>query len=409
MLWALLLYQADMARQQSVPTGYPFTPGPPPRAAGGESPVRFEAAGLQGAAATRGGRLPELDALRGLAAVVVLLHHGLLSGDLLSGQFGRWLGASPLQPIRTGRPAVMFFFMLSGFVLTKALRDRGFRLSVRPWAAWAAQRTVRLCLPVAGSVTLSLILYTVFFDGAWPLEAEWLRVGVWTSPPTPASVAWQGSLLALGAGYTLNNALWSLVHEWRFSMLLPFVLALPVLGRGTVPLVLAALAASGWAIGTYGSVTYVGLTAIDTVKATLYFSLPFVLGVALETGGAARWPADRWTTALGLAAVLGLCRNGSDYAIFIASAILIWLALQPGLLRRVLRHPALRFFGTISFSLYLVHIPVLAALHHGLHDRLPAAAICGLGILASLPAAWVFHKAVERPAHRLARRIDRPA
>ena len=174
-------------------------------------------------------------------------------------------------------------------------------------------------------------------------------------------------------------------------------------------LVLAALAASSWAVGPYGWTTYVGDTAIGTAKATLYFSLPFVLGMALETGGAARLPADRWITVLGLAAVLGLCRNGSDYAIFIASAILIWLALQPGPLRRVLRHPALRFLGTVSFSLYLVHIPVLAALQHGLHGRLSPAAICAVGVLASLLAAWVFYRTVERPAHRLARRVERMA
>lgn len=94
------------------------------------------------------------------------------------------------------------------------------------------------------------------------------------------------------------------------------------------------------------------------------------------------------------------------HAIFIASAILIWLALQPGSLQRALRHPALRFLETVSFSLYLVHLPVLAALQHGLHGRLRVAAIWGIGVLTSLAAAWVFYRAVERPAHRLAQRVE---
>ncbi len=365
---------------------------------------------MQDVAASPGRRLSELDSLRGLAAVVVLLHHSLLSADLLSGRLGQFLGATPLQPIRTGRPAVMFFFMLSGFVLTKALRDRGFVLSVRSWAAWAAQRTVRLCMPVAGSVALSLVLYALFFDGAWPMEGQWLRENVWQRPATLASAASQVSLVALGDGFTLNNALWSLAHEWRFSMLLPAVLAAPVLGsRGAVLLVLAAMAASSWAAGVHGSSLYVGDTVIGTLKATLYFSLPFVLGMALEAGGAARRPAGRWMTVLGLLAVLGLCRDGSDYAIFIGSALLIWLALQPGSLRRALRHSALRFLGTISFSLYLVHVPVLAALQHGLHRELPPVAIWAIGVCASLLVAWLFYRIVERPAHRLARHVDRMA
>lgn len=396
-----------MIRFPNVPTAHPFTQGPRPGAVVGGSPARVEVAGLQDGAARPSRRLPELDALRGVAAVVVLLHHGLLSADLLSGQFGRWLGATPLQPIRTGRPAVVFFFMLSGFVLTKALRDRGFVLSVRSWAIWAAQRTIRLCLPVAGSVLLSLSLYALFFDGTWLTEGQWLRENVWQQPPTSTSVASEVFLVALDDRFTLNNVLWSLAHEWRFSMLLPLVLAAPVLGRGTVPLVLAATAASSWAAGTYGSMMYVGATVFATVKATLYFSLPFVLGTALELSGAARRPAGHWTTVLGLAAVLGLCRNGSDYAIFIGSALLIWLALQPGLLQRVLRHPALSFLGTISFSLYLVHVPLLAALQHGLRHRVPSEAICALGVSVSLPAAWLFYEAIERPAHRLARYVDR--
>ena len=399
-----------MTPQQSVSTGHPIMPDRQPGVVTARSHARLGVASA-GDGTAPGRRLGELDALRGLAAVAVLLHHSLLSGGFLAGPLGRWLAATPLQPIQSGRPAVMFFFMLSGFVLCKALRDRGFELSARSWAAWAAQRTIRLCLPVLASVALSLLLYAVVFDGTWPTEGEWLRERVWQHPPTLGTVASNGSLLALdGEGYALNNVLWSLVHEWRFSMLVPVLLALPVLGaRGTASLVLAATAVSSWAGGMYGWSLFAGAGVVGTIKASLYFSLPFILGMALELGAAARWPADRWLTVLGLAAVLGLCRNGSDYAIFIASAILIWLSLQPGPMQRALRRPAPRFLGTVSFSLYLVHVPVLAAVQHGLHDRLPPAALWGIGILCSLLAAWVFCRVVERPAHRLARRVDRMA
>lgn len=399
-----------MTPQQSASTGHSIVPAYQPEVFTGKSRSRLGVAGARSTAAP-GRRLGELDSLRGLAAVVVLLHHSLLSADVLAGPLGRWLAVTPLQPIQSGRPAVMFFFMLSGYVLTKALRDRGFVLSARSWAVWAAQRTIRLCVPVAGSVVLSLILYAAVFDGTWATEGKWLRESVWQHPPTLGAAVSNGSLLALdGDGFALNNVLWSLVHEWRFSMLLPVLLAAPVLGaRGTALLVLGATAASGWAGGMYGWSLFAGATVVGTVKASLYFSLPFVLGMALEIGGAARLRADRWLTVLGLAAVLGLCRNGSDYAVFVASAILIWLALQPGPVQRTLRHPALRFLGTVSFSLYLVHVPVLAALQHGLHGRLPAAAMWGVGIATSLAAAWAFFRVVERPAHRLARRVDRMA
>ena len=57
----------------------------------------------------------------------------------------------------------------------------------------------------------------------------------------------------------------------------------------------------------------------------------------------------------------------------------------------------------MSFSLYLVHVPVALALAHALHGALPAPAIAVLTVVLALPAAAVFHKAVERPSLLLSR------
>jgi peptidoglycan/LPS O-acetylase OafA/YrhL len=61
----------------------------------------------------------------------------------------------------------------------------------------------------------------------------------------------------------------------------------------------------------------------------------------------------------------------------------------------------------VSFSLYLIHEPVLGVLHHTLHDLLPPAAICTISLAAAIPAAWLFYLGAELPVHRLARRIGR--
>lgn len=70
-----------------------------------------------------------------------------------------------------------------------------------------------------------------------------------------------------------------------------------------------------------------------------------------------------------------------------------------------MRWPGLTWLGTISFSLYLVHVPLLNAVFHSLHDRVPLAAVAALSVLGALPLAWMFYVAVERPAHRLARLV----
>ena len=66
-----------------------------------------------------------------------------------------------------------------------------------------------------------------------------------------------------------------------------------------------------------------------------------------------------------------------------------------------------RFFGRTSFSLYLVHMPVLAFAAHATQGWLsPWTALC-LGALASPVVAVLFYAAVEVPSHRLSRRVGR--
>src|SRR3954464_2526138 len=100
------------------------------------------------------GRLPELDALRGSAAFAVLVFHTL--HVIGQGRLPPWLEQgravyaltvhSPLRPVFFGREAVLFFFVLSGYVLTRSLMRSG----SPGLLAFAAQRTIRLGLPVAG-------------------------------------------------------------------------------------------------------------------------------------------------------------------------------------------------------------------------------------------------------------------
>lgn len=97
----------------------------------------------------------------------------------------------------------------------------------------------------------------------------------------------------------------------------------------------------------------------------------------------------------------------SDLAIYLGAAILIVVAQEPGGFRRLLRHRVMTWLGHISFSLYLVHVPILVATLYAV-DRWAspiAAAVIG-GILA-LATAALMRVAVEEPSRRLARRVAR--
>ena len=107
-------------------------------------------------------RVTSLDGLRGLAAVVVLVHHALLTAPVLaSAYYGgsvsdasdpvSWaLTYTPLHLIWAGTEAVYLFFVLSGVVLTfPVLRSRSFS-----WLAYYPSRLLRLYGPIVFAVLL---------------------------------------------------------------------------------------------------------------------------------------------------------------------------------------------------------------------------------------------------------------
>ena len=84
-----------------------------------------------------GRHYPQLDALRGIAALMVVINHFVLVGPLW------WVTKSPLRVLALGHEAVILFFVISGFVLTLQLTsDR--RVTYRDYVV---KRICRIYLP----------------------------------------------------------------------------------------------------------------------------------------------------------------------------------------------------------------------------------------------------------------------
>lgn len=358
------------------------------------------------------GRLSELDALRGIAAFLVLLQHARVMGldprpfdnPLLERAAHMLMHFSPIRVLEFGRAGVLFFFVLSGYVLTRALLRNG----SPGLLAFAAQRSIRLLLPVAASVLLSAGLYAAVVTEPELLTGE-LRdhtLHLWRAAPDLSDILRNSALLLTESDRVeLNPVLWSLVHEWRLTLLLPLVL----LFRKRVWWLLA-LGCAGMALGAMGSGSenrvQLGPQFHSTAVASLYFSLAIASGAALAFLGA----ISRLTTGQRLAggiASLALFGFASDLAVYIASVLLIVVAQQPGVFRRLLHRTPLVWLGHVSYSLYLVHAPVLAATVILLHEMLPIWACLMVGIVATLPAAELLHRLAEVPARDLARRVER--
>lgn len=365
------------------------------------------------------GRLAALDGLRGIAALVVVAHHALLLVPGLAQQFGGagslpgqpwWLGQTPLHLLWAGSEAVAVFFVLSGYVLALPFVDgRRSVASVKTWVGYYPQRMTRLYLPVVAAALLTAALVHLF-----PRDGQ-RQLSWWYSlHDTEVSVESVVRLALLLPGSTwLNSPFWSLRWEVLFSLLLPLYLV-----------VLAAARHWPWVFSTAGValVVAIGSSTYGLAGDALQYLGTFAAGALLAQHRAAVsvWAAARgrafWgVTALSAVAAfqltwlwphVGLTQLGTA----VGAVLVVLLFLSCGAARRVGSNRTALWLGRISFSLYLVHEPIMMSFASRVSTgslALDVAVVLCAGLATSVCTAVVFTRWVEVPAHRLSRFLGR--
>lgn len=365
-------------------------------------------------------RIAALDGLRGVAAIVVVFHHLFLVAQPFVRQQGGsaigspywWVSQTPLKLATAGNEAVLVFFVLSGLVVSlPALKPGNFS-----WSAFLSGRLVRLYLPVWASIALGTVLVW-----AIPRNDSAVRDGTWMDNAQATSTTWptilsQASLTRVS--YDLNNVLWSLRWELLFSVLLPVFIAL------------ALVTARYWlvAVAVALGLSTVGLVEqIDALRYLPVFFIGTLMAVRLDA--ISEWMQARtqrprsvlWAAALTIGALLLLvCQwlvrpiipaatfaNSLVAQLSVVGAVgLVLVAIGVPTVRSLLESRVSQWLGRVSFSLYLIHVPIVATLTFLLGDsRWWLVAL--LTTPVALLVAWGFNHAVERPSHRLARYITR--
>jgi len=354
-------------------------------------------------------RLHSLDGLRGIAALVVLVMHVMLTSDVFaepvlhlnaptSLSWWQWaLIYTPLHLAWDGSVAVYIFFILSGVVLTLPIVSQGSKFS---WRSYYPKRLIRLYLPVWGAVVVGTLIALMI-----PRKDD-ASYGTWlSSRPGVTSSGVVRDLTLVAGPSDVISPLWTLQWEVLFSVLLPlyavFALKLRVAWWIKMTLVLAAVGA-GVLLG-YESVAYMSMFAIGSVLATV---LPR-LGAARRSSALASatllaiiLATARWL-ALGAGAneaVLNLLR----LVAVIGAGALVVLAVTWLPLNRWLSGSLSQWLGAVSFSLYLIHEPIVLGVSY-----LVGPDWVWFAIPISLGAAWIFWRVVEAPSHRLAQYIGR--
>lgn len=330
-------------------------------------------------------RFEELDGLRGIAALWVVLFHltGGLAHFWLRGQSALADAVVPFTANIEGTLAVDLFFIISGFVICMTL-DRS-----RTVLDFAASRFARL------------------FPAYWMAVAISVAVGMALPLPQLPVTAVQGAVnLTMLQDYlgvrAVDPSYWSLSIELGFYALMAVVL-LTGQRRRIEALGLA------WVLVAFASndlLPQLGVTLPWRVLTGLAFRYAglFYAGILFYRIRTERFT---WWRVAGIA--IGFATRVAflpPKMIAIECGILLTVSLAMAGRLPILRTRPLLFLGTISYSLYLVHQPLGVRLMLGLH-ALGGAAWLNLAatLVMLIGLATVMTYAVERPGTRLLRRL----
>lgn len=363
-------------------------------------------------------RYRSLDGLRGVAALVVVFHHSLLTIPSIAeypgvpkiGSLVWWLEVSPLKLFSAGAEAVLVFFVLSGFVLVLPVaRRRNY-----DWVAYYFRRGIRLYLPVVASIALAGVVIVLTQRVALGNGSAW--VSAW-SIPAPDWGIFVSSLDIFAPGNLVNNPLWTLRWEIIFS------LALPLFAFGAI------LARRWWLAAITAVLLVVFIGVLKNVALFQYLPVFFAGSVlAVNAERLSLWSERirglRWVSPAWFALLLGgfaLLIAGWMFAFlgtvpylpqilsalsFVGAVVIVAVAFLWRPFASVLTLAPARWLGRVSFSLYLVHVPIIIAAANlfGAEHRLIAILVA---IPVSLIVAELFARLVEAPAHRLSQRVGR--
>ena len=328
---------------------------------------------------------------------------------------------TPLALLFAGAFAVAIFFVLSGFVLTIGFFQTQSESVIKKLAA---KRYLRLMLPALAITMMCFVLIKLGFpqyiaEVTKITGSSWLGTG-WSFDATFLHAFHSGTMgIFVDGGSAYDNVLWTMKTEFIGSFaVFAFVL---LFGKSKH--------------------RWVSYLAVIIVTFNTWF-LPFIIGVALAdlyaSGRLESFKKKRWT----VGALVGVVLFGAypiadtsmtmysfvsnqlfanvtiDYLVLyltIGATLLIFAVLSNKRLTSWLERPKVSILGKYTFSLYLVHLPVLyttgmltfLALHTYLGYNAAVLATLLVNVPVVVLATVFFERYVDAPAIKFSSTVAR--
>lgn len=361
--------------------------------------------------------------MRGIAALCVAVGHSftvMSNGRIEEPHFALRAGNAFLaagEILVQPNTAVVFFYVLSGFVLGEALRRRTSG-GLRHVTAFAVRRLWRLLpvmwLSILFAAVVALTVRHAPFEGATAWFRQFLSVAV--SP---------GILVRnfLGLSYSINSVLWSIQIELAMIALLP-------------PMAWLSERTGAWTDGIVIALLYlVSLFLWGAVPNFVMFAYCFYFGVTLPKFLSTPATAACLGNGFGLLVALALLvpveylyvsnHLWMPYKFFVdtlvSGYVLGFILLRADCTRaRFLDHPVLVWLGDISYSFYCFAMPVLILVAWALLMIVPQSfavtdlganvivlACLLLGVAVSLALAKISFRRIESPCIAIGRQSSK--
>jgi peptidoglycan/LPS O-acetylase OafA/YrhL len=274
--------------------------------------------------------IPQLDGLRGLAVLLVLLAHSAIAFTRVPSL--KWIDGY-------GSLGVQLFFVLSGFLITGILLDsKGTPYFFRNFFVRRGLRIYPLYYALLGFVVFSGVVHRHGVHW-WPYILYLSNFFGGITQPAPLGVAW------------------SLAVEEQFYLLWPFIVS-----------VLSLRSLERFCFATIICASCLRITGVLALHNTLLQLDALAAGalIACRLDQIASWrPSARFFACLlplGVSLPVGLWNNLSQtLQVLSSAALLIVLLDNQAASSDLFRAPALRYLGKVSYGIYLLHSLVFAA------------------------------------------------
>lgn len=332
-------------------------------------------------------RLPFIDSLKAIASQLILLHHLAFYGPL-SEAAHRTLPLVFEWLARDARIAVQVFLVIGGFLAARSLAPEGVLATRKPFE-YIRKRYFKLAIPLIGAVFVSIVLSAIarqlFRDEAIP------------NAPTILQILAHATLLhgILGVE-SLSAGVWYIAIDFQLFTLL---LGTLWVARRFAP--------------EHAQTTAKMLILLLVVLSLLYFNRQsdwdnwaiYFIG-AYGLGALTFWNGRNKNALAGLMILATIA--GVALVIDFRSRILIALltALSLGLAQHLNKltvwpkNTALAWLGQISYSVFLIHFPIILIIN-GIYVQAapnePSASLyfAAIAWIASIAAGAVFYRQVE--------------